>query len=237
MQRLFLFGWMILCALTASAQETGALMELPEGGFAPQGTGFRVIFQFGDLKRVTPRVTETPLGSWEPGMEWSNGQGVRARLEICCVKRELGLGVQSITLAAARLIVSNGSDHPWSGSLSVEIAPDNAIYALSVDRHAFFVEGRPVVVADTPSRGAILADAPFATRPLSPQQQAHVESSKGECRGEMIYDLTLNRGQNQTLGFLVPVHVTKGDEPNLDYYRGLSVGEIFEQAKKEARRK
>ena len=234
MRRLFLFGWMILCALTASAQETG-VKELPEGGFAPQGTGFRVTFHFADLKRVSAPVTEPPLGSWEA--EWSDGHGVRARLEICSVKRELGLGTGTITLAAARLILSNSSDHPWSTSLSVEIAPDKAIYALAIDRHAFFVEGRPVMVADTPSRGAILADAPFAARPLTPQQQAHVESAKGECRGEMIYDLSVNRGQTQTLGFLVPMQVPKGENLDLDYYRAISVEEIFEQARKETGRK
>jgi hypothetical protein len=228
---------MILCTLTVSAQEAGPFKGLPEGGFAPQGTGFRVTFRFADLKRVSPRATDTPLGSWEPGMEWSNEHGARARLEICSVKREFGLGAETITLAAARLIVSNSSDHPWSTSLSVEIAPDKAIYALAVDRHAFFIEGQPAVVADTPSRGAILADAPFAARPLAPQQEAHVESAKGECRGEMIYDLTLNPGQTQTLGFLVPVHVPKGENPDLDFYHAISVEEIFEQARKEAGRK
>jgi hypothetical protein len=92
-------------------------------------------------------------------------------------------------------------------------------------------------VAVTPSRGAILADAAFAARPLSPEQQAHVESAEGQCRGEMVYDLTLNPGQTQTLGFLVPVHVPKGENPDLDFYRAIPVEEIFEQAKKEAGRK
>jgi hypothetical protein len=237
MRRFFIFGWMILCALAASAQEAGILKELPEGGFAPQGTGFQATFHFADLKRVSPPATARALGSWEPGMEWSDGHGARARLEICSVKQELGLGTETMTLAAARLVVFNSADHPWASSLSVEIAPDNAIYALAVDRHAFFVEGRPVLVADTPSRGAILADAPFAVRPLAPQQQGHVESARGQCRGEMIYDLSLNQGQTQTLGFLVPVHVPKDKDLDLDFYRAISVEEIFEQAKKEAGRK
>jgi hypothetical protein len=237
MRQFFIFGWMMVCALAASAQETGALMELPEGGFAPQGSGFRVTFRLANMKRVSPRVTDPPLGKWQAGMEWSDGHGVRARLEICLVKRSVGLSTEDVTLVAARLLVANPTGHPWSTSLSVEIAPDNAIYALAVDRHAFFIEGRPVLVADSPSRGAILADAPFAVRPLTPQERAHVESAKGECRGEMIYDVALNAGQTLRLGFVSPVHVPKGEEPDLDYYRAFSVEDLFAQAERDAARK
>lgn len=227
----------MVSAFAAYAQETRALTELPEGGFAPQGAGFRVTFRLANMKRVAPNATGTPLGSRQDGMEWSDGQGARARLEICCVKHPFGLASEAGTLAAARLLVANPAGRPWATSLSVEIAPEGAIYALAIDRHAFFIEGRPVLVADSPSRGAILADAPFAVRPLAPQQRAHVESAKGECRGEMIFDLALPPGQTLTLGFLSPVHLPKGEGPDLDSCRAISVEDLFAQAEKEAARK
>ena len=138
-----------------------------------------------------------------------------------------------MTLAAARLWVSNPTSRPFQTTLAVVIAPQIAIPALTFDRHSFRIEGRVVLVADTPSRGAILADSPFAPRPLAPQNQAHVESAKGECRGEMIFDLTLQPGQTQTLGFLCPVKLPDGKEPDLDFYRAFSVEELFAEAEKD----
>jgi hypothetical protein len=163
---------------------------------------------------------------------WFGAQGAKAQLEMCWLKRPIGLS--ECTLAVARLRLTNPSDQPFSTALSVRVAPQTEIHALAFDRQAFFIEGRPVLVADTPSRGAILADSPFAPRPLSPQEQAHVESAKGECRGEMVYDILLQPGQSQILDFIVPVHLPSGVEPDLDYYRALSVEELFEQAKKDA---
>jgi hypothetical protein len=222
MRALAVAVWLLLCVGAVRGEEPLAVTELPEGGFAPRGAGFRVTFEFAGMKR-------------ESKVEWSNGNGVSARLEICSVKCPMGLG--EATLAVVRLRVVNASDRPFPANLAVEISPDGAIHALSMERHAFFIEGRPVLVADSPSRGAILADSPFAARPLTPQDRAHVESAKGECRGEMIYDLTLPAGQTQTLGFISPVQLPKGAAPDLDFYRALSVKDLFAQAAKEATRK
>ena len=163
---------------------------------------------------------------------WSNEHGTFARLEICGVDHASGIDKER--LVAARLHLTNPADQLFHTTLSVVLSPAGAIHALSFERHAFFVEGKPVLVADTPSRGAILAESPFAPRPLTPQDQAHVESTKGECRGEMMYDLALAPGQTQTLAFICPVRLPGGKEPDLDFYRGLSVDELFAQAAKEA---
>ena len=44
-------------------------------------------------------------------------------------------------------------------------------------------------------------------------------------------------GQTLTLGFLSPLHLPKGEDPDLDFYRNLSVEDLFTQAEKEAKRK
>jgi hypothetical protein len=220
-------------AVIARGQDTRELEITPDGGFSPRGANFHVTFQLAKMESVPPDVSKTADGAkvggslW-PARTWSSVPGGTARLEYCCVKRPLGL--DEVTLAAARLRVNNPTDRPFQTTLAVAITPRDVIYGLAFDRHAFQIEGRLVLVADTPSRGAILADSPFAARPLSPQNQAHVESAKGECRGEMIFDLTIEPGKAQTLGFFCPVQIPQGKEPDLDFYRTLSVDELFTQA-------
>jgi hypothetical protein len=237
MRGIILGFWMILCASIACGQELPGLAVLPDGGFAPRGAGFRVTFRFAEMDLVARPARGEPLvmippGSALPANEWSSTQGGAARLDLCCVKYPIGLS--DVTLGAACLRVVNPTDHPFKTTLAVAIAPQGAIYALAFDRHAFFIEGRPILVADTPSRGAILADAPFTARPLTPQDEVHVESAKGQCRGEMLFDLTLKPGQTLTLGFLCPVHLPGGKEPDLDFYRALSVEDLLARAKKDA---
>ncbi|MEI9895473.1 MAG: hypothetical protein WDN28_16680 [Chthoniobacter sp.] len=140
-------------------------------------------------------------------------------------------------LAVARLRVTNPTGQIFKTSLAVAIAPEGAIHALAFEKHAFFIEGRPVFIADTPSRGAILAESPFAARPLTPQDQAHVESAKGECRGEMLFDLVLAPGQTQFLGFICPLRLAKGSEFQPEFYRTLSFDKLFTEAEKQAAEK
>jgi hypothetical protein len=208
-----------------------------ETGFAPRGANFRVTFEFARM-HIEPKPFEKSAdelsapGIWRSPMEWLGGKGAKARLECCCVKRPWGL--QEITVAAARVFLVNSSDQPYSTNLSVLIAPEGALPALAFEQQAFFIEGEPILVAAAPSRGAILADAPFAPRPMTPQQMAHVESADGGCRGEMLYDLTVPAGQTQILGFICPVAPPEGGKrPDLDFYRSLSVDELFDQAAKE----
>ena len=162
-----------------------------------------------------------------------NGRMPKARpptLELCLVNHQRILGEE--LLAAVRLRLSNPSRQPCTMTLAVTLTPGGMIRALAFEKHAFFIEGRPVLIADTPSRGAILAESPFAPRPLSPQDRAHVESAKGECRGEMIFTLTLAPGQTQTLGFICPLHPADGNEEGLEFYRTLAVEELFAEAEK-----
>ena len=182
------------------------------------------------MKKV-PQVLPAPA-LLLPAQQWSGAQGAIARLELCCVDFPVGLGRE--TLMAARLRLMNSSRRPFHTTLAAALTPEGAIHALAFDRHAFLIEGAPVLVADTPSRGAILAESPFAPRPLTPQDHAHVESVRGECRGEMLFDLALLPGQSQTLGFICPVRFSTGTEPDLDFYRTLSVDDLFTKAEKAA---
>jgi hypothetical protein len=237
MRRIIVSALLLGLTVMARGQEGKALDVSPDGSFAPHGAVFRVMFRLANMVPAPVRAgagapspeTKPPGNGW--AREWSSEAGGLARLELCNVQRPLGLG--EVTLAAARLRVSNPTDHPFSTTLAVAIVPQGPIYGLSFEKHAFAIEGRLVLVADTPSRGAILGDSAFAPRPLVPANQAHVESAKGECRGEMIFDLTLQPGQTQTFGFLCPVKLPEGKEPDLDFYRGLSVEELFAQAEKE----
>jgi len=236
MRRIVVVAWLLFCALTAGAGEPPATVMLFDGGFTPGGANFRVTFGFSDMAAVSkspaePRTVGSP-GVAEPAIAWSSAEGATARLEVCCVPHAAGLG--DAVLAVTRLRVANPTDHPFKTSLAVTLAPEGAIHALSFEQHAFLIEGRAVLVADTPSRGAILAESPFAPRPLTAQDVAHVESVKGECRGEMLFDLALAPGQTQVLGFICPVRLSQGTEPKIEFYRTLSVEELFTQAEKEA---
>jgi hypothetical protein len=162
---------------------------------------------------------------------WTNGQGVTASVDLCLVNHQAVLSEE--VLAAARLRLTNTSAKPCAITLAVTLAPEKAIHALAFEKHAFSSAGRTVLVADTPSRGAILADSPFASRTLAPQERAHVESVQGECRGEMIYDLMLAPGQTQTLGFICPLGQFSGSDPGPDFYRALAVEALFAEAEKQ----
>jgi hypothetical protein len=238
MRGFLLGGCLFFCALFARGQEPAVALQWLDGGFAPGGANFQVTFEFSDMKML-------PQAQWKPAQrtlsapsviseasQWGGTDGVTAQLDLCCL--EWPMGLSEITLVAARLRFTNPAAHPFKTTLSVTIAPrGKRLHSLAFDRHAFSSEGDLVLVADTPSRGAILADSPFAARPLTTQDQAHVESVKGECRGEMLFDLTLAPGQTQTLGFLGPVSTPKGVRPDLEFCRSLTVEQLFDQAQKQ----
>jgi len=238
MRGIFVYGLLFFTALRAVGQDAPGTVELLDGGFASIHGGFHVTFEFSNMAIPTrvpqpgPRTIHPPGWALVPEGQWSGASGAKAQVELCCLKQQVGLS--EIILAVARIRLNNPTDHPFNTTLAVAIGPEGAIHALAFEKHAFFREGRPVLVADTPSRGAILAESPFASRPLTPQDQAHVESVKGECRGEMFYDLVLAPGRTQTLGFICPLLLPSGVEPNLDFYRGLSVDDLFAQAQKAA---
>lgn len=215
---------LILCALVLRAEDTPRALKWLEGGFTPGEADFSVVFEFSDLKLSSQKAG--------PIVEWSGANGASARLEICSVKRPMGLS--DAMLAAARLQVKNPTANMVHTTLSVRVAPEGkSIRSLVFDRHSFLIGNHLILVSDTPSRGAILADSPFAARPLVPQDQAHVESTKGECRGEMLFDLTLPPGQTQTIGFISPVQLPPGREPDLDFYREVPIDKLFDEAQKQ----
>jgi hypothetical protein len=201
-----------------------------------------------------------------PWCDIAGAGGVTARVELCQVKKATLLGDGQMVVARVRL--TNMTKARANAALSVNITPDGPaggpIRSLAFSRHAFSIDGHTVLVADTPSKGAILAAAPLASRPLTPEQDAHVESANGDSRGEMLYDITIEPGQTATLGFFCPVlpgrhavghrwdGVSKwaqmdladpisGDggalqpEFEVDALRDLKVDDLFEQAEKEWR--
>jgi hypothetical protein len=234
MRRLFVGCALVCFALVARAEEPALELD-PEGGFAPRGQEYSIAFHFAEMKTGDRGAHDVPASLngatvLSPAKEWTGADGAKARLDVCLVLHHGFLSDE--WLAAAKLHLDNPAPRPFSTTLAVTITPGNAIHALAFEKHAFLIEGRPVLIAETPSRGAILADSPFAARPLSPQDQAHVESAKGECRGEMIFDLTLAPGQSQTLGFVCPLEHGDRDAKGLDFYRSLSVDDLFAEAEK-----
>lgn len=206
----------------------------PDGRFVPPGRGFAVEFRWPEAQvkaGAAAGILKLP-GQLVPAVGWELPHQVSARLELCQVRRAVGLF--DIVLIAARVQMKNAANTPETTTLALAISPlvnaEHPLQALAFDRHAFFVSGQPVLVADTPARGAILAESAFAPRPLSPQTVAHVESADGQCRGEMIFDLNLKAGQTQTLGFICPI---TGDL-SLDECRLLSIDDLFAEAEKQA---
>lgn len=216
---------LLVIAKLSAAEGGGAKDEAP---FVAASGAVAITVQCGDkvAERIVTRRTD---GLWLE--RWPAVEGCEVQLESIRVRRPIGLHVAEIT--AWRLVVTNRSAHLRTVPLVVALRPTAGtaprVRTLAFERHAFFVEGQPILVADTPSRGAILAESAFAPRPLTPADTAHVSSAAGECRGEMIFDLALAPGQTQTLGFLAPS--PSGDSPRasvtLDFLRALRVDELF----------
>ena len=163
--------------------------------------------------------------------EWKVAADCTARLEMIRVRRPAG--IFATELLAVRLTIANRSTDPQTVPVVLRLAPSSpTLRDLAFERHAFFVEGQPILVADTPSRGALLAESAFASRPLTPQNAAHVTSTAGECRGELFFDLRLAPGQSQTLGFLAPspLATSPAVEVSLDFLRSLRIDEFFPAA-------
>jgi hypothetical protein len=239
MRGFLLGGCLLFWALFARGQESAAALHWLDAGFAPGGARFQVTFDFSDMRVLPEAQLKPPLRDLptprviSEASRWKAAQGAMAQLDLCCLKWPIGL--QEITLAVARVQLSNPTANPFRTTLSVAITPrGNGLRTLAFERHAISSEGNLILVADTPSRGAILAESPFAPRPLSPQDSAHVESPKGECRAEVIYDLALAPGQTQILGFIAPVRLPKDAESALDFYRELTVDRLFAEAQKQS---
>ena len=49
----------------------------------------------------------------------------------------------------------------------------------------------------------------------------------------MLYDLTFAPGQTQTLGFICPLPAAHESDAGLDFYRALSVEDLFAEAQKQ----
>ena len=163
--------------------------------------------------------------------EWKVAPDCVARLEMVRARRPEG--ISDVELSVLRLTLTNRSTEPCVVPVIVRLRPSSltgpALGALAFERHAFFIEGQPILVADTPARGAILAESAFAPRPLTPESVAHVTSPTGECRGEMVFDLTLAPGQTQVLGFLAARPVADSPEVavTFDFLRSLRIDELF----------
>lgn len=226
----------------------------PGGSFSPGlGTfGVRlrtseaVILGRGDVPMPEPRhgLAGAGLQVW-----WSEeGRGATLlRTEVCEVKRATPRGDCFIVAARARL--TNTSDKDISTTLTVSISPEGPaggpIHSLAFAQHAFSIEGHPVLIAQSPSRGATLASGALEARPFVPQQDAAVQSAEGTCRGEMFFDVTVQAKGSVTLGFLCPVlpgrRASEGGalqpDAGLDFYRGLNVDDIFAEAEASGRAK
>jgi len=229
-------GWLMFLALTARAGDAPGLEIAPDGGFVPRGGSIRVAFRFAELVAVPETVPPAPrvlegFGEFLRAGEWKNGQGATASVDLCLVNHQAVLSQE--VLAVARLRLTNISAKSFIITLAVTLVPEKAIHALAFEKQSFSIAGRTVLVADTPARGAILADSPFAPRGLTPQERAHVESAQGECRGEMNYDLTLAPGKTQTLGFICPLSSLDAGDPGPDFYRALAVEDLFTEAEKQ----
>ncbi|HSI11006.1 MAG TPA: hypothetical protein VK961_03130 [Chthoniobacter sp.] len=236
MRGLVLGCYLLFCAALVRAEDSPGALRWFADWLAPEGANFQVVIEFSDLKLEPKESREQHLlpspRIASPAAEWTGSKGRGARSEMCCVVWPMGLN--DLTLGAVRLKLTNPADIPMHTTLSVRIVPRGELHALSFEKHSFLSEGRLILISDTPSRGAILAESPFAPRPLSPQDSAHVESAKGECRGEMLFDLTMAPGQTQALGFIVPLRLPKGAEPALDFYRELTVDQLFTEAQKQS---
>jgi len=200
----------------------------PDGRCGSPSGVFAVEVRVADSAPLAGAAEQRALklsGVLAPAAEWRTAAGVSVRLDLCLVSRPLGL--RDVTLLAARVRLTNPTERPQTTALAVALSPERAVRALSFERHAFFVEGAPVLVADAPSRGAILAESALAARPLTPQDTAQVTSTLGQCRGEMLFDVALAPGQTQTLGWLLPA----GAEVDLEFCRTLVIDELFAQAK------
>ena len=216
----------------------------PGGSFSPGLGTFGVAFRMSNFMAVAGSFTPEPRSPSGTGSSvwWVEEQrgALLLRTEVCGVKRATLQGDAFVLAARARL--TNTSGEAVSTTLSVSIAPEGPaggpIHALAFARHAFSIEGHPVLIAQSASTGAILASGAFEPRPFLPQAEAAVTSEAGECRGEMLFDVKVPAKGSVTLGFLCPVLAGRiaGEggplqpDPGLEFYRGLNVDDIFAEA-------
>jgi hypothetical protein len=251
----------------------------PDGSFSPGFGSFGVSFRLPEEPNANAAMSaKTSSGAAAshglrsgglliPWCRIPGGGAIIGKVEICAVKRPGFLADSHIV--AARVRLENTTDQVAATSLSVNITPEGPaggpLHALSFSQQAFFTEDRAILVADTPSRGAILGESAFAPRALAPSQDTHVVSAKGDCRGEMIFDITIQAKQSTTLGFICPVlpgrravgHVWDGKSPwaqldladpisgeggllqpelGLSFCRDMRVDDLFEECEKEWRK-
>ena len=219
----------------------------PGGRFSPGFGTFGVSFRVseaaklgrGDVALPEPRHGLATIGVPVWWVEEERG-AILLRTEVCEVKRVTPRGDGFIVAARARL--TNTSDKDISTTLIVSIMPEGPaggpIHSLVFARHAFAIEGHPVLIAQSPSRGATLASGALEPRPFAPQADAAVQSATGGCRGAMLFDVALPAEGSVTLGFLCPVLAGRraGEggavqpDPGLEFYRGLNVDELFAEA-------
>ncbi len=221
-----------------------AALMLGSGAFGQTGDGAWLVARARAEVRVLcgdGRRAPAPLRREHGGgvAEWPVDATCDARLEMLRTRRPAGR--REIELLAVRVRLTNRSGQPRLVPLIVTIAPASAtapaLRSLAFERHAFSVEGEPVLVAQTPARGAILAESAFAPRPLAWRAEGFVQSAAGECRGELGFDLELAPGATRALAFLCPS--PRADSPpaevTLDFLRGVDVDELFATAEKEGR--
>jgi hypothetical protein len=127
------------------------------------------------------------------------------------------------------LRLTNSTVDPQTTAIALAVTPVGEIQSLTFERHAFFVEDRPLLVANIPSRGAILAESALAPRAMAPQETAQIVSANGTCRGEMLFDFTLAPGETQTLGWMCPLETAA----DLEFCRALVIDDLFAEAEKE----
>lgn len=194
--------------------------------------GARVSLQCGDVRldgALKMRADGVASEQWQVAMDCV------ARLEVVRVRRPVG--ISDAEILALRLTLTNRSGEMRTVPVIVSLAPSSltapGLRALAFERQAFSVKGQLVLAADTPSWGAILAESAFAPRPLTPQEVAHVTSTEGECRGEMVFDLRLAAGQSQVIALLAPAPLaTSPDVPvGLEFLRKMRVDEFFSAVK------
>lgn len=217
--------WLLGIPDSRGAEKVGAEMLLVARGVVVMSV------QCGEVQAEKALVRQGN-GAWN--CEWAVATDCSARLETIRVRRPVG--IYDAELLAVRLTITNRAAESRAVPVVLRLAAASlaapTLRALAFERHAFFVEGQPILVADTPARGAILAESAFAARPLSPQNAAHVTSAAGECRGEMFLDLTLAPGQTQTVGFFAPSPSADAPEVavTLEFLRSLRIDEFFPAA-------
>ena len=192
-----------------------------EGCFSPGVGTYGIYFWVYDNERrrlFAPTMEDVPCehglvkeGYLIPWAKWQAG-GLQVRTELCHVR--LDSRKERAHVVAARVTLRNRAGKQRRALLYAALRPlgpagfDVTSLSVSDGGHALLVDGKPALVAMTPSRSAGVVESDtigqFAMQGTLPRHVGACANA-GDCSGALRFGVALTPGERKTFDFVCPV--------------------------------